>query len=311
MILITGISGFVGQNLHAYLQRSGRSSIIGLSRDHAPVDRGMVYSYSDFFGEGSVSAQHYIHLAGKAHDLRKIANDQEYFDVNYGLTKRLYDRFLEDPDARTFIFVSSVKAAKDRVEGVLTEDVVCTPGTAYGKSKRKAEEYILGSLPVEKQVYILRPCMIHGPGNKGNLNLLYSFAQKGLPYPLAAFENQRSFLSVDNLTHVIGRLIGTPIPSGVYNVADDGTFSTNEIMGMMANALGKKPMLWKVPVPLMTGLARMGDRLGLPLNAERLQKLTESYVVSNERIKAALGEEFMPLSAKDGLMKTFQSFGDR
>src|SRR5690606_19547965 len=136
---------------------------------------------------------------------------------------------LDDEGAKTFIFISSVKAAKDVVNGVLTEDVACDPVTPYGRSKRKAEEYILSKLLSDKKVYILRPCMIHGPGNKGNLNLLFSFAKKGLPYPLAAFDNQRSFLSVDNLTFVIVRLLEKPVPSGIYHLSDDGTFSTNEL----------------------------------------------------------------------------------
>lgn len=82
-----------------------------------------------------------------------------------------------------FIFFSTAKAAADRVEGVLTEDVVPSPVGPYGESKIKAEEYILGNFPAgnDNRVYILRPCMIHGPGNKGNLNLLYSVVSKGIP----------------------------------------------------------------------------------------------------------------------------------
>jgi nucleoside-diphosphate-sugar epimerase len=89
------------------------------------------------------------------------------------------------------------------VEGVLTEEVEPKPLTHYGKSKLMAEEYILSQpLSVGKSYYILRPCMIHGPGNKGNLNLLYQIVQKGIPYPLAAFENKRSFLSIENLCFI-------------------------------------------------------------------------------------------------------------
>lgn len=58
-----------------------------------------------------------------------------------------------------------------------------------------------------KQVYILRPCMIHGPGNKGNLNLLYNVVKKGIPWPLGSFENRRSFTSIDNLCYVVEGLL--------------------------------------------------------------------------------------------------------
>ena len=55
-------------------------------------------------------------------------------------------------------------------------------------------------------------------------------------------------------------------------------------------------------------LARTGDIFHLPLNSERLKKLTESYVVSNQKIKKALGIEKMPVSAAEGMKKTFESF---
>jgi len=85
-----------------------------------------------------------------------------------------------------------------------------------------AEQYILSQpIPEGKRVYILRPCMIHGPGNKGNLNLLYSLVTKGFPWPLGLFENSRSYLSIENLCFIIKELIDREdIPSGVYNVAN-------------------------------------------------------------------------------------------
>ena len=93
------------------------------------------------------------------------------------------DSFLHS-DARKFVFFSSVKAAADTVKDeFLTEDVVPQPKGPYGESKIKAEEYILIKRAEYeakgKQVYILRPCMIHGPGNKGNLNLLFNVVSKG------------------------------------------------------------------------------------------------------------------------------------
>src|SRR5690606_40901886 len=76
--------------------------------------------------------------------------------------------------------------------------VVSFPTRRSSDLKLMAEEYILSKpLPDNKRVYIIRPCMIHGPGNQGNLNLLYKVVEKGIPWPLAAFENKRSFLSID------------------------------------------------------------------------------------------------------------------
>ena len=100
--------------------------------------------------------------------------------------------------------LSSVKAAADEINGELTEEIIPKPSTHYGKSKLLAEEYILSKvLPPGKRVYIIRPCMIHGPGNKGNLNLLYQLVRKNVPWPLASFDNKRSFCSIENLCFVI------------------------------------------------------------------------------------------------------------
>jgi nucleoside-diphosphate-sugar epimerase len=150
--------------------------------------------------------------------------------------------------------------------------------------------------------------MIHGPGNKGNLNLLYSLVCKGFPWPLGSFENKRSFCSIDNLIFVIKELIEREdIPSGVYNVADDLPLSTNEVISILAESLHKKTKIWNISVTLIKLIAKSGDLLRLPLTTERLQKLTESYVVCNRKIKSVLGKDF-PVSAKAGLLKTFQSF---
>jgi nucleoside-diphosphate-sugar epimerase len=164
-------------------------------------------------------------------------------------------------------------------------------------------------LPNAKRVYILRPCMIHGPGNKGNLNLLYHFVKKGIPYLFGSFENKRSFVSIDNLCFVIKELIESKnTPSGVYNISDDQDLSTNELVETMGEVLQKPTRILKTPKLLVRGVSKIGDLLPLPVNSERLQKLTENYVVSNRKIVEAIGKE-LPLSAKEGLRKTIRSFG--
>ncbi len=97
------------------------------------------------------------------------------------------------------------------------------------------------------------------------------------------------------------------IPSGVYNVADDKALSTNEVISILAESQNKKPRIWNVSNGLIQALSKLGDILRLPLTTERLQKLTESYVVSNQKIKKAIGKP-LPVSSKDGLLKTFNSF---
>lgn len=311
-ILITGINGFVGTNLVSYL--SSEHEIYGLdiiSQDLSGIIR--TYLWSDLDEVKLIYPDIIIHLAGKAYDIKNNANPQEYFDVNTGLTKKIFDFFRESA-AKKFIFFSSVKAAADYVSGeILTEDVLPSPVGPYGESKIAAENYILENITanhasfVNKLVYIVRPCMIHGPGNKGNLNLLYSILKRGAPWPLGAYDNRRSFTSIDNLKFIIHGLIEMQIATGIYNVADDEALSTNELVTTICNTLGKKSCIVNCPKSLINIVAFLGDKLRLPLNKERLAKLTENYVVSNSKLKDALGIEKMPVSALDGIEKTIKS----
>ena len=190
-----------------------------------------------------------------------------------------------------------------------TLEFIPNPVTHYGKSKLMAEQYILAKkIPLGKRIYILRPCMIHGPGNKGNLNLLYKFVNKGLPWPLGLFENKRSFCSIDNLCFIINELINNDkVPSGVYNIADDDSLSTNELITLISESQGKNSNISNIPKFFINNLAKLGDLLKLPINSERLNKLTETYIVSNNKIKNAINKP-LPLTTNEGLLKTFDSF---
>src|SRR5690554_1284064 len=311
-ILITGINGFVGSNFTNSWSKNHKLFGVDIRQpDKEGVER--TFGWDDLDNLPPVDA--IVHLAGKAHDTKNQSVAQSYFDINTGLTQKIFDYFLQS-DARTFIFFSSVKAAADSVPGdVLTEDVVPAPVGPYGESKIRAEEYILNKLSavsdqlLAKRVYILRPCMIHGPGNKGNLNLLYSVVKKGIPWPLGAYENRRSFCSIDNISFVVEQLIVKEnIESGIYHVGDDESLSTNELIKLIGESVGRRSHIWQLPKGFMNGAAAIGGALKLPLNKERLRKLTENYEVSNAKIKQALGIDKMPVSAKEGMRKTLDSF---
>lgn len=314
-VLITGVHGFVGSNLVEYLK--GEHTIYGLDIVQ-PEKNGIVRTFSWEEMDELPEVDAIIHLAGKAHDTKNQSAAEAYFAVNTGLTQRIFDYFLAS-DAKKFIFFSTAKAAADRVDGVLTEDVVPAPVGPYGESKIKAEEYILSrfededsstslGMTCEKSFYILRPCMIHGPGNKGNLNLLYNVVSKGIPWPLGAFDNRRTFTSVENVCFAVNGLLTENVASGIYNMGDDEPLSTNELIEIICSAVGKKAHIWRIPVGLMTFCAKVGGWLHLPLNPERLRKLTENYVSSNVKIKKALGISRMPVSAREGLRRTLESF---
>lgn len=294
---ITGSTGFVGTNLtkHFHLQNI---NVKGVSLRNV-----------DWKEKLDKQAAALIHLAGIAHDIKNTSVAEEYFKINRDLTIALFDEFLKS-DIKDFFFFSSVKAVADTVEDMLLENINGKPETPFGQSKLEAETYLLSQkLPEGKRLFIIRPCMIHGPGNKGNLNLLYKVVEKGIPWPLSAFENQRSFLSIDNLSFLILEMLrNKEVKSGIYNFADDETISTNQLIEIISTTLGKKPKLWNINANFIKSAVKIGDVLPLPLNSERLKKLTESYVVSNDKIKSTLGINKLPLSVEEGLVKTIQSF---
>lgn len=281
--LITGAYGFVGTNLCKYLAEKGHEclalDIPAAKRDDVPYVS--FYTWDELDKLPVVDAV--VHLAGKAHDLKKVASEQSYFDINVGLTEKIFAA------AKTtrFIYFSSSKADAN--------------GNAYGRSKLAAEQFLNG------RAIVLRPAMIHGPGNKGNLNLLWGIARRGLPWPLAAFENKRSFTSIANICAAVEALCERG-ENGIYPIADDEMLSTNRLIELIAETCGKRAKLWRVPKGVMRMVAKLGDVLHLPLNTERIVKLTEDSFVNNSHLKSQLGWNRMPIRAEEGLRRTLRSF---
>lgn len=299
-VIMTGASGFVGSNLMPFLNDH--------KIDVVPINRNGTNVTWDTLDTISFSSKAIIHLAGKAHDVKNVSKVDEYTKINLGLTITAFETF-KRTDAEIFIYFSSVKAVASKVEGVLNEEDLFEVDNPYGESKRKAEEYLLSQeLGPNQRLFILRPCMIHGPGNKGNLNLLYQMAKRAIPFPFAAYENERSLLGIDNLNEIIWGFISKKPASGVYNLADDGYISTNQIYSLMGEALGKRLILLRFPKSLVKLIGRIGDKSPIPIDSLKIMKLTENYRVSNSKIKLALGWNKMPYSLEENLFKTISSF---
>lgn len=295
--LLFGASGFIGQNL---IKKFPENNIVEISlrtegwRKKIPFD-----------------AEVFINLIGKAHDHKGSATEKDYYESNVELTKQIFNEFLKSK-ALLFIHISSI-AALEEFESLhpLKEEDSSKPISHYGKTKREAEKWLLGqSLPKEKKIIILRPPMVHGVGDKGNLELLYKIISKGIPYPLTAFENSRSFLSIENLFFFIQEIINKQdkLDSGIYHITDDETVSTEEIIEIIKKVENKNIINLYIPSQIIRVLARIGDFIPSPLNTERLKKMTSNLEVSNQKIKNALGIDRLPVSAKEGLEKTIKSF---
>lgn len=296
-LLLSGASGFVGTSLRGYLGSEHNIKTVGRKS-------------SDFNWDAldDSSGQVYIHLAAMAQD-DKNGDLESYREVNVGLTQKMFESFLKS-EARLFIYFSSVKAVIDETDELLDEGLKPHPKTAYGISKWEAEKFLLSQeLPSGKKLVILRPTMIHGPGNSGSLLQLYKFVAKGIPYPFAAYDNQRSFLAIENLCKAVQEIIHCEdFNGGIYHICDDEFLSTNRLIELIGEVTGRKVKLWKVPRFAFNALAGLGDTLKLPFNSHILGKLTADYKVSNQKLKKALGWEKMPVRAEEGIRRTVEAF---
>ena len=293
----------MGRNIRNYLENYIENDIVGIEQNGSIqlVDK-KVYSW-EAIEQQVEAADCIIHLAGLAHDANNTKVEEEYYQVNTELTKRTFKLFLTS-SAKAFIFFSTVKAVADFSETPLLETVIPNPTSIYGKSKQMAEEYILDNLPNNgRKVYIIRPCMIHGPKPKGNLVALYNYLQKGLPYPFGNLSNNRSYLSINNLNFILGKLIESDIESGIYHMADDQPLSTTRIVELIGEAIHNKLFIVNLPKWMIVNLGQLGSTLHLPVNNETIKKLTANFLVSNEKIKKELNVK-LPVSAEEGMRYT-------
>ncbi|MBO6185078.1 MAG: NAD-dependent epimerase/dehydratase family protein [Chryseobacterium sp.] len=296
-ITLFGASGFIGKNLIQELQQKYAVSQISVRKEDWKHDM--------------FDSDIYINLVGKAHNHNGEAREEDFYQVNVNLLKDIFESFINSK-AKLFIHISSIAALEEfESNRELTETDECNPDSWYGKSKRLAEEWLVTqNLPADKKLIIIRPPMVHGAGDKGSLGLLYKLISKGIPYPLASFENKRSFISIDNFSFFINEIVknAEKLPNGIYHIADDESISTSEIIEIIKQVEQKNTPNLSLPKFLVKAIAKVGDVLPIPLNSLRLKKMTSDLTVSNQKIKAALGIEKLPLSAKEGLIKTIKSF---
>jgi nucleoside-diphosphate-sugar epimerase len=291
-VLVTGASGFVGRALCDVLAASGRRvrkavrmPVPGLSDSVAVGDIGLDTGWRAAL-EGVSSM---VHLAARTHVLRETAPDPlaEYRRINVSGTERLA-RSAAAHGARRFVFLSSVKVNGERTEGrPFTEDDAPHPADAYGISKWEAEQ-ALSRIAAETglEVVVLRPPLVYGPGVKGNFLRLMNLVARGVPLPLGAVANRRSFIYTGNLAGAIVQALDAPQAAGrTYLVSDGEDVSTPDLVRALARALGVKPRLLSLP------LAALG--LGATLAGKRaeFERLTGSLQVDSSRIRQELGWE--------------------
>ncbi|MCB9262696.1 MAG: NAD-dependent epimerase/dehydratase family protein [Flavobacteriales bacterium] len=297
-ILITGATGFVGKHV---LEEFSSQNVFALSSSVKAIDGvDEVFSW-DELDKINRTFDAVIHLAGLAHDTQNKRDEQDYFDVNEGLTKKLLSHCTRW-QVRTFIYLSSVKAVVDSTsDDVLDEDSKSTAKGVYGRSKLAAERAIEKSNFNGTKI-ILRPVMIYGKGQKGNLKALETIVNKGIPYPFGKWDNKRSVLYVKNLTFCIKKLIDNQGESGTYFISDDSPISTTQMLQYIGNGINKKPHLVSIP----NGLIRFVRSISPNKVKNILDKVLGSLEVDNMKLLKALNWNKMPYETKESFEKTFR-----
>lgn len=312
-LLLTGTGGFIGRAFLHYLAESDAGhdealapllveSVSSISRDGRSVAPSMTHAYTwEHLHDVPYIYTHYVHMAGIAHSVshpteREVA---AYFQVNQGLTERLFFHFLASPVAECFIFLSSLHAVVDTHSAshageIITESTPSMPKGYYGVSKLAAEESIITLMQSadlgQKRVYILRPSVVVGKGAKGNVGRIVHWLRKGYPWPFGVFNAPMSVCSIELLLCTLHAALTGDIASGVYHVADKKLRSLEELIHHIIKIEGGICPFshWHVPLWVFRVLAWWGSRLGLPFNQRVFDTLRYPLISSSERLYEAL-----------------------
>jgi len=294
-VLVTGGSGFIGGYLCAALLDQGVDlHLLGRSASNVqasfhPWEMLDALDPAPLAGIDTV-----FHLAGKAHALVETSQDvAAYRRINTDATRCLLEA-CRAQGVRRFLYFSSVKAAGD-VAGVMDETVNARPDTPYGHSKQAAERLVLEGGYVPEPV-VIRPAMVYGRTEKGNLPNMIRAVRSGRFPPLPEVHNRRSMVSVEDV--VAAALLAADRPEAIgqtYIVTDGKGYSTRQMYEWICDALGKRPPSWSVPMGLLQMLAKVGDGIGAArgrrfmYDSEVLAKLCGSAHYSSAEIARELG----------------------
>lgn len=287
-LLITGASGFVGQALRARLNAEGAAF-----KTASRSPRADSIAVGDIDGRTDWSAalagvDTVVHLAARVHVMRDNAADPltEFRKVNVEGTLNLARQALA-AGVRRFIYISSIKVNGEQTTPgrPFHADDAPAPEDAYGISKREAEDGIRALCDNTPMEYvIIRPPLVYGPGVKGNFAGMMRWLAKGVPLPLAAVDNRRSLVAVDNLVDLIQTGIAHPAAANrIFLVSDGDDLSTPDLLRRTAAALGTRARLLPIPTSCLHFAAHCVGK------SAAAQKLCGSLQVDIQKNRQLLG----------------------
>jgi nucleoside-diphosphate-sugar epimerase len=306
-ILITGVTGFIGSHLLHELEQKNYNISIALRKPSHSKNKNIIIgeiNNTTCWVNALKNIDVVIHMAARAHILQEsVTNPEVEFDrINAQGTINLATQCIET-GVKHFIFLSSIGAVTTLSDTIINESSPCNPDTPYGKSKLKAEQVLEKLCQNSNMTYtILRPTLVYGANNPGNMERLLKLTSKGLPLPLGGINNSRSLVYVDNLVDAIITCIEHPSAKNQTFIVSDGEdLSTPELIRRIGKAMGKTPLL----LPIPSNLIKMGTKLlG---KGEVGDRLLGSLQVDSSKIKKTLNWQ-PPYTVDEGLKITADWF---
>lgn len=239
-VLITGANSFVGTNIEKWLMKAPENfQVETVDTMHGAWRMGDFSIYDVVF-----------HVAGIAHVDPKPEMAPLYYKVNRDLAIEIA-KWSKEHGVKQFIYMSSkivYHASKSLKGDGVTKDTQPNPNDFYGDSKLQAENGLKELQCDTFKVAIIRPPMIYGPGNKGNLPRLGWLALKTPVFP--AWHNKRSMLHVFNLAEFVKQLIVREL-AGTFFPQNAEYSDTVEIVRQIASEHGHKVWISKLFNPLV------------------------------------------------------------
>ncbi|MDC3293800.1 NAD-dependent epimerase/dehydratase family protein [Alphaproteobacteria bacterium] len=265
---MTGGRGFVGAKLIRKLLTNGHSVTFTSSRDLGDGALVIDLRYQLPSEEIMSKIDVVIHLAGLTADSENSCNWNDYFWANTVTTRRLA-KLSARCGVSKFLFMSSVRAMPSEKELDNPSSGYCDlQEHVYGKTKFLAErELDLTRINSEMKVVILRPCVIYGPGCKGNLSLMYKLISKGIFPAIPDNGNKRSLIHVDDVIRgIIFFLDGNNFLGKPITLTDGLVYSSREIFNEMRAAAGLPIVKYSVPMWVFTMLSIISKRIEKQIN---------------------------------------------
>ena len=299
-VLVTGAIGFIGQHLCNQLQEQGFwIRKLGRSKTKSEIDLITLDLTNENWQENPCAEIDTVfHLAGKAHALSETVQDErEYHAINTEGTRKLLQA-AKNAGVKRFVYFSSIKAVGEGEAMQIDESFGLEPESPYGQSKLGAEQLVLQGGYVPHPV-VIRPCMVYGRSNKGNLPRMIKAIRQGIFLPLPENHNKRSMVHVEDVVQAAILAAEKNQAAGqIYIVSDGQVYSTRQIVDWIREGIGKSVCAFSVPTIFLQLLGFIGDLIGqvthrrFIFDTDALGKLTGSAWYSSDKIVKELG--FIP-----------------